>query len=137
MTSIRKLALALCLAGSFSYSNAQTVDSTGNLINDNSWLGATYGADPNDCCSNPGGSQPLYDTVTDTIKFSYSQATVSQVIGINTALSGTGIQINSYSWSFDARNNNGGNSNQKGTDTLTSYSYLQDGSGNILASAST
>ena len=137
MTSIRKLALALCLAGSFSFSNAQTVDSTGNLINDNSWSGATYGADPNDCCSNPGGSQPLYDTVTDTIKFSYGQATVSQVIGINTALSGTGIQINSYSWSFDARNNNGGNSNQSGTDTLTSYSYLQDGSGNILASAST
>ena len=129
--------MALCLAGSFSFSNAQTVDSTGNLINDNSWSGATYGADPNDCCSNPGGSQPLYDTGSNTIKFSYGQATVSQVIGINTALSGTGIQINSYSWSFDARNNNGGNSNQSGTDTLTSYSYLQDGSGNILASAST
>ena len=119
-----------------SYSNAQTVDSTGNLINNSQWSGAVYGADPNDCCSNPGGSQPLYDTGSNTIKFSYGQATVSQAIGINNALGSSGVQINGYNWSFDARNNNGGNA-QSGTDLLTSYSYLQDGNGNVLASAST
>jgi hypothetical protein len=119
-----------------SYSNAQQVDTTGNLINNSQWSGAVYGADPNDCCSNPGGSQPLYDTGSNTIKFSYGQATVGQAIGINNALGSSGVQINGYNWSFDARNNNGGNA-QSGTDLLTSYSYLQDGNGNVLASAST
>lgn len=119
MTFIKKLALALCLAGSFSFSNAQQVDSTGNLINNNNWSGVgAYAPDPNDCCGNPAGSQPLYDTNTDTIKFSYGQTTVGQAIGINTALSGSGIQVEGYNWGYELRNMNG-RGGQGGVDTLT------------------
>jgi len=114
------------------YSNAQTVDTTGNLIDNGQWTGVgAYAPDPNDCCSNPAGSQPLYDTSSDTIKFSYGQATVGQVIGINNALSGSGLQINGYIFQYDAKttSENGG-----GSDPLTSSSYLKDGSGNTLLS---
>ena len=38
-----------------------------NLINNNNWNGATYGADPGGCCSSISGSGALYDTTTDTI----------------------------------------------------------------------
>lgn len=124
--------MALFLATCCLSSNAQTLDSTGNLIDNGQWTGIGARApDPNDCCSNPGGSQPLYDTNTDTIKFSYGQATVGQIIGINSALSGSGIQVNGYTWGYDARNMNG-SGGQNGTDTLTSYSYMKDAQGNTI-----
>ena len=123
--------MALFLAICFSYSNAQQVDSTGNLIDNSQWTGVTYGADPNDCCSNPGGSQPLYDTSSDTIKFSYGQATVGQIIGINNALGSSGLQVHGYTFQYDAKTTS---ENGSGSDPLTSSSYLKDGSGNVLAS---
>jgi hypothetical protein len=129
--------LALCLAGSFSYSNAQTVDSTGNLINNNNWSGVgAYAPDPNDCCSNPAGSQPLYDTATDTIKFSYGQATVEQSWAINQALQGTGIQVHGYTYQFDIRNMNG-SGGQHGTDSLTANTWLTNSLGQVIHSTST
>jgi hypothetical protein len=115
-----------------SYSNAQQVDQTGNLIDNSQWTGVgAYAPNPNDCCSNPAGSQPLYDTTDDTIRFSYGQATVGQIIGINNALGSSGLQVNGYTFQYDAKttSENGG-----GSDPLTSSSYLKDGSGNVLAS---
>lgn len=76
---------------------------TENLINNNNWTGAVYGADPNDCCSNPAGAGPLYDTTTGVIKFSYGNSYVGQTIGLQNALGGTGIQVNGYNYSFDYR----------------------------------
>ena len=121
---------------SASFSNAQTVDSTGNLIDNGSWTGAIPGSDPNDCCSNPAGSQPLYDTSTNTIKFSYGQATVGQIIGINNALSGvgSGIQVHGYNWGYDLRNNNSGHPTQSGVDTLTAGTWMTDSQGNTILS---
>jgi hypothetical protein len=105
MTSIRKLASALCwVTCSLSFSvSAQQIDTSGNLINNNNWSGVTYGVDPNDCCTSISGAGPLYDTSTDTIMFSYGQATVGQTIGINQALGGTGIQVHGYNYSWDFR----------------------------------
>ena len=116
-----------------SHSNAQ-VSSTGNLINDNSWSGVTYGYDPHDCCSNPGGSQPLYNIPDGIIKWSYGQATVSQSIGIQNALkeAGTGLQVTGYNWSWWARNDNGGNRNQNGVDTLNYWVNTTSSTGQLL-----
>jgi len=116
-----------------SHSNAQ-VSSTGNLINDNSWSGVTYGYDPHDCCSNPGGSQPLYNIPDGIIKWSYGQATVSQSIGIQNALkeAGTGLQVTGYNWSWWVRNDNGGNRNQNGVDTLNYWVNTTSSTGQLL-----
>ena len=126
MTSIRKLASALCLATFCSFSNAQQIDSTGNLINNGSWSGATYGVDPNDCCSSVSGSGALYDTNTNTIMFSYGLDTLIQTIGLQQALGGTGVQVHGYNYSFDYRlmPNSGLH-----TDNLTASIWLTTSSG--------
>ena len=126
MTSIRKLASALCLATFCSFSNAQQIDSTGNLINNGSWSGATYGVDPNDCCSSVSGSGALYDTNTNTIMFSYGLDTLIQTIGLQQALGGTGVQVHGYNYSFDYRlmPNSGLH-----TDNLTASVWLTTSSG--------
>jgi hypothetical protein len=104
MTSIRKLLLALGLALCFSsYSNAQQIDTSGNLINNNNWSGAVYGADPGGCCASISGAGALYDTTTDTIMFSYGISTLSQTIGLQQALGGTGVEVRGYNYSFDYR----------------------------------
>ena len=127
--------LLLCSSTVFS----QTVDSTtGNLINNSTWSGVgAYAADPNNCCSNPAGSQPLYDTTSNTIKFSYGQATVQQSFSVNQALSnaGTGIQVNGYLWGYDVRNKNG-HGGQGGTDTLVVNTWMTNSSGQNVANSS-
>ena len=103
MTSMLRPVLALCLVGFFSYSSAQEINNSGNLINDANWSGITYGADPGGCCASISGAGPLYDTTTDTIMFSYGNSTISQTIGLQQALGGTGIQVHGYNYSFDYR----------------------------------
>jgi hypothetical protein len=126
MTSIRKLASALCLATFCSFSNAQQIDTTGNLINNGNWSGATYGVDPNDCCSSVSGSGALYDTASDTIKFSYGLDTLIQTIGLQQALGGTGVQVHGYNYSFDYRLMP---NNALHTDNLTASIWLTTSSG--------
>ena len=117
------LVLPLFLA---SHSNAQQIDNSGNLINNNSWSGATYGVDPGGCCASISGSGALYDTRTDTIMFSYGQDTLTQTIGLQQALGGTGIQVHGYNYSFDYRlmPNSGPH-----TDNLTASIWLTTSSG--------
>ena len=126
MTSIRKLASALCLAIFCSFSSAQQIDTTGNLINNGNWSGATYGVDPNDCCSSVSGSGALYDTNSNTIMFSYGVDTLVQTIGLRQALGGTGVQVHGYNYSFDYRlmPNSGLH-----TDNLTASIWLTTSSG--------
>jgi hypothetical protein len=113
---------------SFSYSNAQTVATTPNLIG-GTWNNVNVGTHPNDCCT--GGPAPLYDPATNTIHFSYGQTAVHQVIGINTALSGTGIQINGWNWGYDLRNKNG-TGGQGGTDDIYATSFMTNNLGQII-----
>ena len=106
---------------------------TNNLIT-NTWTGVgAVGTRPTDCCTSLSGSQPLYDPGTNTIHFSYGQATVGQAIAINNALTNSGVQINGYNWSYELRNNNAGSS-QGGTDSITSYSYMTSNTGAVLLS---
>ena len=126
MTSILKLASALCFCLFSLVCNAQTT--SGNLIDNGQWQGATYGADPGGCCASISGSGPLYDNTTGTIMFSYGQSTISQTIGLNQALGGTGISVNGYNYSWDYRliSNNG-----RTGDTLTATISLKDSQGNV------
>ena len=131
MISIKKLVSALCLAGCFSYSSAQEITNSGNLINDGNWSGATYGVDPNDCCSSVSGAGALYDTNSNTIKFSYGQDVLAQTIGLQQALGGTGIQVHGYNFSFDYRlvPNNGA---QFGMDYLNVDFWLTTSAGQAV-----
>lgn len=133
------VAFLVLLSISYSVCNAQLDQTTENLITQQGWSGiGAYAPDPNNCCSNPAGSRPLYDTTTGIIKFSYGQSTVQQSIAVNQALAnaGTGIQVSGYSWGYDIRNLNG-HGGQGGTDSLTVNSWLKNTSGINLLSTST
>ena len=113
--------LAIVLLGLSSFVSAQTLQTTPNQItsgNSHTWTGVTTGTLPNNYM--PGGPQPIYDPATNTISFSYGQATVAQTFAINQALqnAGAGITVQGYSYSWDIRNMNGDN-RQPATDTLT------------------
>jgi hypothetical protein len=148
MTFIKRLALALCLAGSFSYSNAQQVDSTGNLVTNvrgasghDVWLGTGGNSQLNGqhpttlwgCCTSYSGASPFFDTSTTNgngdsgqIIWSYGQSTVNYIVNTANAVSGigsTGLQIHGYTWGYDVRNMNGV-STQRGVDRLTATSRL-------------
>jgi len=126
---------------------------TPNLINNvrgtsgyNVWLGTGAAANLGGlhpinvygCCTSVSGSNPLLDTSTANgngesgqIIWSYGTASVYHIIAINQALSGTGIQINGYNWSYDLRNMNG-DDRQGSVDTLTAYSRLYNAAGNSV-----
>ena len=103
-------------------------DTSSNLIT-GTWNNVTTGAHPNDCCT--GGPAPLYDPSTNTIHFSYSLTAVHQVIALNQALSGTGIQVNGWNWGYDLRNMNGGGG-QNGIDTIAVTSFITNSTGQIV-----
>jgi len=102
---------------------------TSNLIG-GTWNNVVTGTHPNNCCT--GGPSPLYDPATNTIHFSYGLTAVHQVIAINQALSGSGIQINGWNWGYDLRNMNGTGGGQNGTDTINVTSFMTNSSGYII-----
>lgn len=148
--------LFLVISCSASLSNAQTVDSTGNLITNNvdlsgqtGWSGIggysqIGGQQPTGlwgCCTSYSGAAPFLDTATyvpengssGQIHWSYGQATVGQSVSIPNALGNTGLSVLGYSWGYDVRNMNGGGG-QGGTDTLTATTYITNSSGQTILS---
>lgn len=121
--------IALLAALGISTVNAQTVETTPNLITSGSthtWTGVSTGALPTNAM--PGGPGALYDPATNTIHFSYGQSTAAQTFAINQALQGTGIVVQGYNYSWQINNNNYDN-RQSSTDTLTAsvITYNIDG----------
>jgi len=102
-------------------------DTSGNVIRNDSWDGATYGNDPGGCCASISGSGALYDNSTDTIMFSYGQDILSQTIAINDALQASGVQVDgyNYAWTWRRVSNNG-----RGGDTLRFEVTVKDANGN-------
>ena len=81
------------------------------------WTGVATGNYP--VVNNSGGPGPLM-TSNGVVHMSYSQATIAQTIAINNALSGSGIRVSGYDWSWTIRNNDGYYGPQtSGADTLT------------------
>ncbi len=124
--------LSVLLSLHCSVSKAQVDYTTGNLINNNSWSGVTYGSHPYNCCT--GGAGALYENSTGVIHFSYGQANVNQSIGIQSALvnSGSGITVTGYNYTYDIRNMNGWAGGQAGTDTLTATIRMTNNTGSTL-----
>ena len=130
------MALVALFFCSFSYSNAQVVGiqpspnstytTTPNLLNPtvNSWVGTVQGQNGGFV----GGTTPAFNPTTNTIIFGYTTATAAQTIAINQALSGTGIQVGGYNYSWNI--NNDPTTGQYGT--LTGRVVLKDSGGNAL-----
>ena len=120
-----------------SYSNANETqpatvapaqsETSPNLIDNNNWNGATYGADPGGCCSSISGGGALYDTTTNTIMFGYGRDVLAQTIAINEALKLSGVEVDGYNygWTWRTISNNG-----RGKDTLQFEVTVKDAAGN-------
>lgn len=128
-----KKLLALILASVVSMVSAQQTQTTGNVLNSTSWAGVTNGTLPT---NRMPGSVLLYDTATGTINWSYNTATASKTIAINNALSGTGIQVNGYNYSYDLRNMNGDDRQTSANDTMTVTTKMTSNTGATLLSSS-
>ena len=132
------MASALCLAFLFTplLSKAQTVDTTGNLVNftnqatstTSTWQNAGSIGQPLTCWQggDPGYCGPLprvaaWGTGSNIINFSYGLTNLNQTVNINTALTsaGTGLQVNGFNFSFQAKNGNGWDNGMQ--DYLTAY----------------
>lgn len=99
---------------------------TSDLLNPtvNSWVGTVQGQNG----GFSGGTTPAFNPGTNTIIFGYTMATAAQTIAINQALSGTGIQVGGYNYSWNI--NNDPATGQYGT--LTGKVILKDSGGNAL-----
>jgi hypothetical protein len=137
MTLIRKLALALSLALlSASYSNSQDISTTGNLTNftnqatgiTSTWQNAgTIGQQLT--CWEPGGQGycgglprvAAWGSGSNVINFSNQATDLYQIVSIKNALpnSGTGLQVNGFNFTFQAKNGNGWDNGQ--TDIFSAY----------------
>jgi len=122
---VKKILFLLCMMMGSVYAE----ETTPNLIG-STWNNVVTGTHPNNCCT--GGPAPLYDPATNTIHFSYGLTAVHQVIAINQALSGSGIQINGWNWGYDLRNMNGTGAGQNGTDTISVTSFMTNNMGQLV-----
>lgn len=124
--------MALCLASLFtSYSNAQ--DSvTGNLVNPTQWGNIIYmnGSQLGQVEGTGGGPTPAFNTDTNTIRFSYTPYTVSQIVAINSVLSGQGISVTGFNYSWKIYNDLENCCGTRGS--LFVYGSLTNKSGKVL-----
>lgn len=129
------MALFLALL-STSYSNSQQVDTTGNLTNftnqatgtTSTWQNAGTIGQQLTCweAGGPGYCGPLprvaaWGSGSNVINFSYGLTDLNQVVNIKNALpnSGTGLQVNGFNFTFQAKNGNGWDNGMQ--DYLTAY----------------
>jgi len=118
------------------YSNSQQVDTTGNLTNftnqatgtTSTWQNAGTIGQQLTCweAGGPGYCGPLprvaaWGSGSNVINFSYGLTDLNQVVNIKNALpnSGTGLQVNGFNFSFQAKNGNGWDNGMQ--DYLTAY----------------
>ena len=118
------------------YSNSQQIDVTGNLTNftnqatgtTSTWQNAGTIGEQLTCWApgGPGYCGPLprvaaWGSGSNVINFSYGLTDLNQVVNIKNALpnSGTGLQVNGFNFSFQAKNGNGWDNGMQ--DYLTAY----------------
>jgi len=138
MKLLETLGLALCLAflSTTLSSKAQTVDTTGSLVNfsnqatsvTSTWQNAGSIGQPLTCWAggDPGYCGPLprvaaWGANSNIINFSYGTTDLYQVVNIKNALpnTGTGLQVNGFNFGFTAKNGNGWDDGRQ--DYLTAY----------------
>ena len=127
-----KLLAAILVAGLVGFCSPKTeaqTQTTPNLITSgtsHTWTGVVNSSTVGGGFS--GGNTPAYNSTNGVVYFGYNQATVAQSIAINQALSGSGVQIGGYNYSWQYLNN----SNTGGT--LAANVYLTSNSGSVLES---
>jgi hypothetical protein len=107
MKKIKQLMSAAILSIMASTAVSQTVDQTTDNLITGTWSNTVTNTTvvPGDGShTQNSGPVPIYNPDTNSITFSYSQYTVSQTIAINQALSGTGIVVGGYNYSWQYYN---------------------------------
>ncbi len=118
-----------------SYSNSQEVQTTPNLIQPYGWQGCLTQHPGWIWAGNSGGPCPVQRAGDGAILFSFGQYTLHQSIAINQALSGTGIQIRGYDYSWTLKNANAGSGQHPPFDPLSVNVSLYDAANaNVLES---
>jgi hypothetical protein len=118
-----------------SYSNSQEVQTTPNLIQPYGWQGCLTQHPGWIWAGNSGGPCPVQRAGDGAILFSFGQYTRHQSIAINQALSGTGIQIRGYDYSWTLKNANAGSGQHPPFDPLSVNVSLYDAANaNVLES---
>jgi hypothetical protein len=110
----------------FSYSNSQEVLSTPNIIQQYGWQGCLTQHQGWIWGGNTGGPCPVQRSGDGAILWSFGSNILSQTIAVNAALSGTGIQIRGYNYSWDIKNANAGSPQAPQHDPLTITTRLYD-----------
>ena len=118
---------------------AQTVQTTPNLLTSgtsHTWYGVTTGSVPANYMPSNGTSAPRYDPSTNTVYFSYANASIGQTLAVNQALAnvGAGVKVNGYTYSYEVRNMNG-DDRQGGVDTFTVSQLLRGPNNSVLLSS--
>jgi hypothetical protein len=118
----------------FSYSSAQEISTTGELITNtqSAWQGCSTATSGAFWGGYSGGPCPGIDS-NGQIIFSYGETTVSQTTSLAAALanSGSGLQINSYNYSWWVKNSNINGTQPGGYDATARVGvtlYNRDGS---------
>ena len=107
----------------FSFSNAQVPPgveslSTPNLVQPYGWQGCLTQHQGWIWGGNSGGPCPVQRSGDGAILFSFGQQTLSQTFAVNQALSGTGIRITGYNYSWTIKNANAGSGQTPASDPL-------------------
>ncbi len=110
----------------FSYSNAQDVQTTNNLVNPTGWQGCLTQHNGWIWAGTTGGPCPVQRSGDGAILFSYGSGLLYQTIAINQALLGTGIQVRGYEYGWTIKNANAGGNQAITYDPLSITVRLYD-----------
>ena len=129
-----KYLLVLLLFISSGVSSAQEVTATGNIIDPSKWNNVIpmTASQLSQVEGSGGGPLPAYNLDTNTIRFSFMPYTVSQVRAIDQVLSGQGISVVGFNYSWKIYNDLLNCCSTRGTLSVTGQ--LADKSGNVLQS---
>ena len=137
---MKKLIAALLLSVS-SIVSAQNIDPntgsvqvTPNVIDSTQWNNVIYmnGGQLGQVEGSGGGPVPALNTDTNTIRFSFMPYTVSQIRAIEQVLSGNGIKVSGFNYSWQIYNDLSNGSGTRGPLSVTGQ--LADKNGSILES---
>lgn len=110
----------------YSYSNAQDIKASQNLINSSGWQGCLTQHTGMIWGGTTGGPCPVQRSADEAILFSYGGSVLYQNIAVNQALSGTGIQVRGWQYSWTIKNANAGATQSVAYDPLTIRVSLYD-----------
>lgn len=130
--------LLVLLSSYSSYSEAQTspTQTTPNLVQQYGWQGCLTQHPGWIWGGSYGGPCPVQRAGDGAILFSYGLNTLSQTIAVNQALSGTGIQIRGYDYSWTIKNANAGAGQNPAFDPLSITVDMTSPTNQVLESRS-